>query len=210
MTTTNSSPGGRAAPRRRWYLLLLVIHICGRWWLRPAWARSMPFPAESAAAWWMLAGVVVTTITLALVWRIDERRNADRGGRAEAWVSLAIGIAVFIIAVTAGSTIWLSKRRGRMDMNEWAVGGRSFGGVLLWFLSAGEIYTTFAFLGAAGWAYSRVPRGSTSLRTRPWASCWATGCFLASGARAMTTASCRKASTSTQGSVNGGWQCSSP
>ena len=82
-------------------------------------------------------------------------------------MSLAIGIAVFIVAVTAGSTIWLSKRRGQMDMNEWAVGGRSFGGVLLWFLSAGEIYTTFAFLGAAGWAYEQGSPGFYIIANAP-------------------------------------------
>ena len=36
------------------------------------------------------------------------------------------------------------------------MGGRSFGAILLWLLLAGEIYTTFTFLKAAGWAYSRV------------------------------------------------------
>lgn len=68
-------------------------------------------------------------------------------------MSVAIGLAVFIVAATAGGTIWFSVHGRRVDMSEWAVGGRSFGTVLLWFLSAGEIYTTFAFLGAAGWAY---------------------------------------------------------
>jgi solute:Na+ symporter, SSS family len=68
-------------------------------------------------------------------------------------MSVAIGLAVFVVAATAGGTIWLSVHGRRVDLSEWAVGGRSFGSVLLWFLSAGEIYTTFAFLGAAGWAY---------------------------------------------------------
>jgi SSS family solute:Na+ symporter len=35
------------------------------------------------------------------------------------------------------------------------VGGRGFGAVLMYLLMAGEVYTTFAFLGASGWAYSR-------------------------------------------------------
>ena len=42
-----------------------------------------------------------------------------------------------------------------MDLEEWTVGGRGFGLVLVWLLMAGEIYTTFTFLGASGWAYSR-------------------------------------------------------
>ena len=42
-----------------------------------------------------------------------------------------------------------------MDLEQWTVAGRGFGVVLMWLLMAGEVYTTFAFLGASGWAYSR-------------------------------------------------------
>src|SRR5437660_10107920 len=42
-----------------------------------------------------------------------------------------------------------------MDLEQWTVGGRGFGVVLVFLLTAGEVYTTFAFLGASGWAYSR-------------------------------------------------------
>src|ERR1700730_7830524 len=42
-----------------------------------------------------------------------------------------------------------------MDLDQWTVGGRGFGMVLVWLLMAGEIYTTFTFLGASGWADSR-------------------------------------------------------
>src|SRR5436309_5112506 len=42
-----------------------------------------------------------------------------------------------------------------MDLEQWTVGGRGFGIFFFWLLMAGEIYTTFTFLGASGWAYSR-------------------------------------------------------
>jgi SSS family solute:Na+ symporter len=42
-----------------------------------------------------------------------------------------------------------------MDLEQWTVGGRGFGVVLVWLLMAGEQYTTFTFLGASGWAYSK-------------------------------------------------------
>jgi solute:Na+ symporter, SSS family len=42
-----------------------------------------------------------------------------------------------------------------MDLEQWTVGGRGFGMMLVWLLMAGEVYTTFTFLGASGWAYSR-------------------------------------------------------
>jgi len=44
-------------------------------------------------------------------------------------------------------------RRIAMDPQQFIVGGRSFGTLFLWVLLAGEIYTSFTFLGASGWAY---------------------------------------------------------
>lgn len=50
----------------------------------------------------------------------------------------------------------LVARRGHtMDLEQWAVGGRGFGAILVFLLMAGEIYTTFTFLGGSGWAYGR-------------------------------------------------------
>jgi solute:Na+ symporter, SSS family len=46
-------------------------------------------------------------------------------------------------------------RRVKMNLENWTVGGRRFGSVLIWLLMAGETYTTFTFLGASGWAYSK-------------------------------------------------------
>ncbi|MBV8147592.1 MAG: sodium:solute symporter family protein [Candidatus Eremiobacteraeota bacterium] len=67
-------------------------------------------------------------------------------------IALAIvGLIVFgTIAFALGAV-----RRFRMDPQEFIVGGRSFGALLLWMLLAGEIYTSFTFLGAAGWAYGK-------------------------------------------------------
>jgi SSS family solute:Na+ symporter len=69
-------------------------------------------------------------------------------------VSLAIGIAFTILIATTVLTARLAARGRKVSMSEWAVGGGSFGAVLVWFLSAGEIYTTFAFLGGSGLAYA--------------------------------------------------------
>lgn len=48
-----------------------------------------------------------------------------------------------------------SVRHIKMDPQQYIVGGRSFGALFLWILLAGEVYTSFTFLGAAGWAYGR-------------------------------------------------------
>lgn len=50
---------------------------------------------------------------------------------------------------------FLARRHHKMDLEQWTVGGRAFGLVLVWLLMAGEVYTAFTFLGASGWAYSR-------------------------------------------------------
>jgi solute:Na+ symporter, SSS family len=68
----------------------------------------------------------------------------------------AVSLAGILLIVAAGTAFgFLGAARRRMDLEEWTVGGRGFGVVLLFLLSAGEVYTTFAFLGASGWAYSR-------------------------------------------------------
>lgn len=47
-------------------------------------------------------------------------------------------------------------RKGKeMDLEQWTVGGRGFGAIFVFLLMAGEIYTTFTFLGASGWAYGK-------------------------------------------------------
>lgn len=42
-----------------------------------------------------------------------------------------------------------------MNLEQWTVGGRGFGTVFVFLLMAGEIYTTFTFLGGSGWAYGK-------------------------------------------------------
>lgn len=70
----------------------------------------------------------------------------------------AAATALAIIAAIVFGTIAFAlatMRRLRMDPHEYIVGSRSFGALLLWILLAGEIYTSFTFLGAAGWAYGK-------------------------------------------------------
>src|SRR5665647_763224 len=63
-------------------------------------------------------------------------------------VTFGIVVVSSVVAIYAGT-------RRKMSLEQWTVGGRSFGVLLVWLLMAGEVYTTFAFLGASGWAYSR-------------------------------------------------------
>jgi SSS family solute:Na+ symporter len=64
--------------------------------------------------------------------------------------------ALLIIAATILGVLCLGllARRGKdMDLEQWTVGGRGFGTILVFVLMAGEIYTTFTFLGGSGFAY---------------------------------------------------------
>jgi len=67
---------------------------------------------------------------------------------------VALSIIFLIIAAGAGLGLLAGAHR-KMDLEQWTVGGRGFGVVLVYLLMAGEVYTTFSFLGASGWAYSR-------------------------------------------------------
>lgn len=68
----------------------------------------------------------------------------------------AIALATIVAIVALGTTVgFVAGARIKMDLEQWTVGGRGFGVVLVFLLMAGEVYTTFAFLGASGWAYSR-------------------------------------------------------
>ena len=64
--------------------------------------------------------------------------------------ALAIIIACVALAIGLG----LRARRGHdMDLEQWSVGGRGFGTIFIFLLMAGEIYSTFTFLGGAGFVY---------------------------------------------------------
>src|SRR5216683_2387421 len=68
----------------------------------------------------------------------------------------AIALSVIFTIVGLGSAIgFYAGTHKMMTLEQWTVGGRGFGPILMWLLMAGEIYTTFSFLGASGWSYSR-------------------------------------------------------
>jgi len=66
--------------------------------------------------------------------------------------------ALIIILGFLALSIFLGIRstKGKdMNLEQWTVGGRGFGAIFVFLLMAGEIYTTFSFLGGSGWAYSK-------------------------------------------------------
>ncbi|KEI43141.1 sodium:solute symporter family protein [Saccharopolyspora rectivirgula] len=67
----------------------------------------------------------------------------------------AVSIGIFSVFMAATVLLGLLSLRGRRSVNlaEWSLGGRSLGTILIFVLMAGETYTSFSYLGAAGWSY---------------------------------------------------------
>ena len=71
---------------------------------------------------------------------------------------VALTVIFAVIAVGAGIGFLAGIRR-KMNLEQWTVAGRGFGAVLMYLLMAGEVYTTFSFLGRRGHIKGRVLYG---------------------------------------------------
>ncbi|MGC5342264.1 sodium:solute symporter family protein [Streptomyces sp. DT171] len=73
-------------------------------------------------------------------------------------MNAAVATSVFAAFMVGTVALGLLAVRGRGGgaggLAEWSVGGRSLGAVFIWVLMAGEGYTSFSYLGAAGWGYN--------------------------------------------------------
>ena len=64
-------------------------------------------------------------------------------------------LAVTLVGIAAIAVLgFLGRRSATKDLSEWTVGGRKFGAMTMWFLQAGEVFTTFTILGMAGLAFT--------------------------------------------------------
>lgn len=65
-----------------------------------------------------------------------------------------VAMLVFAVAMVLTIALGLYSARGReKGLTEWSVSGRGLGTLFVWLLLAGESYTSYSFLGAAGWSY---------------------------------------------------------
>jgi SSS family solute:Na+ symporter len=68
---------------------------------------------------------------------------------------MKLTIAALLLLATVVGAIGFGRASSRgKTVADWAVGGRSMGTLLFWFMNAGEIYTTFAVFGIAGYAWA--------------------------------------------------------
>jgi len=61
-------------------------------------------------------------------------------------------VGAALLALVLG---FVARRGKNMNLEQWTVGGRGFGAIFVFLLLAGEIYTTFTFLGGSGYAYGK-------------------------------------------------------
>lgn len=72
-------------------------------------------------------------------------------------MNAAVATSVFGAFMVLTVALGLAAVRGRTSgggLADWSVGGRSLGTAFIWVLMAGESYTSFSYLGAAGWGYN--------------------------------------------------------
>ncbi|HLI55214.1 MAG TPA: sodium:solute symporter [Acidimicrobiales bacterium] len=69
--------------------------------------------------------------------------------------ALAVAIVLFAIVTVIGFVASHWRRVASMNtLNEWGLGGRSFGGFVTWFLLGGDLYTAYTFIAVPGAMYA--------------------------------------------------------
>ena len=63
------------------------------------------------------------------------------------WVALTVLIALFALVTVAGFMATSFRRADSMEsLEEWGLGGRTFGTWITWFLLGGDLYTAYTFV----------------------------------------------------------------
>jgi SSS family solute:Na+ symporter len=70
--------------------------------------------------------------------------------------STAFGVflALFVLVTVVGFAAARWRRRPLDSLDEWGLGGRSFGGFITWFLLGGDLYTAYTFIAVPGAMYA--------------------------------------------------------
>ena len=95
-------------------------------------------------------------------------------------------LTIFIVLFLAVSAVgFLASRWRRAEsmahLDEWGLGGRSFGGWVTWFLIGGDLYTAYTFVAVPALVLAPVPSGSSPSPTRSWCTRWCSWCWPGSG-----------------------------
>jgi len=69
-------------------------------------------------------------------------------------VALAVFIILFAVVTGLGFYAARWRRRDLLSLDQWGLGGRSFGGWVTWFLLGGDLYTAYTFIAVPGAMYA--------------------------------------------------------
>src|SRR5579859_6189317 len=62
------------------------------------------------------------------------------------WIALSIFVALFALVTVLGFVAARWRAADLNHLNEWGLGGRSFGTLVTWFLLGGDLYTAYTFI----------------------------------------------------------------
>src|SRR5665213_2194894 len=62
------------------------------------------------------------------------------------WVAVAVFVALFLLVTVLGFYAARWRRGDLTQLDEWGLGGRRFGTVIVWFLLGGDLYTAYTFI----------------------------------------------------------------
>src|ERR1043165_5052838 len=69
--------------------------------------------------------------------------------------ALGVAVALFALVTVVGFAASRWRRVTALDtLDEWGLGGRSFGGFITWFLLGGDLYTAYTFVAVPGAMYA--------------------------------------------------------
>src|SRR5450432_3360247 len=70
-------------------------------------------------------------------------------------VEFSIVLVLFVVVTVMGFLAARWRRRDTLhDLNEWGLGGRSFGTWVTWFLLGGDLYTAYTFVAVPALVFS--------------------------------------------------------
>ncbi|MHB1924662.1 MAG: monocarboxylate uptake permease MctP [Acidimicrobiales bacterium] len=69
-------------------------------------------------------------------------------------VALTVFIVLFAVVTGLGFYAARWRRRDLLSLDQWGLGGRSFGGWVTWFLLGGDLYTAYTFIAVPGAMYA--------------------------------------------------------
>jgi solute:Na+ symporter, SSS family len=81
------------------------------------------------------------------------------------WTQAAVITACFVLITFVGlyAGRWHKSAEEANELDEWALGGRSFGGILTWFLQGGSVYTVYSFVAVPALVYGQGAIGFFAL-----------------------------------------------